>query len=202
MDRPGPRQDKARQSHLARGGGRGLISGQEGLSPRHGPYTPPAWAQSHHMEPLRVPAHGAPRRRGHTVPQSGLVQSGKPGAHIPRGFSCPLFALPAWRSCWLGQGPEEWPPFAKPLPLSGRWCRPTGSGIPLPPLQVVTASFRHQPELCLGKNHDSVAGAQGSSGCFILCRVPRGMYTGWGGPRWGAGRVAHLPGLWEMDFWV
>lgn len=179
---------------------RSLISGQEGLSSHHGPGRPPAWAQSHHIEPLRVPVHGVPRRQGHTVPHSGLAQSGKLGARPPRGFSCPLFALPAWRSCWPGQGPEEWPPFAKPLPLSGRWCRPTGSGSPHP--HVVTASLRWQPELCLGKNHDSVAGSQGSAGRFISCRVPGGMYTGRGRSRWGAGCVAHLPGVWEVDFWA
>lgn len=64
----------------------------------------------------------------------------------------------------LGLGPKWDPP-----PPNGDNCL---SAWPVPATRGPAL-----PELCLGKNHDSLAGAQGSAGCFILC--------------WAAGRCVH-----------
>lgn len=176
VDRPGPKQDKAGLSPLARGRVGGLFfRAREGLSQTMDQAsccvgTEPSYGtQGRHsgqetLETVTARSHSA-----------GSYRSGKHWAlksqRDSRGASpvpCPLLQPGVvagwgggWRSglCWRS-------------PIPSFWCLQTWrlgsspSGTTRFPF-MVTTSCRTRPGLCLGKNCDSVAGFQGSAGCFI-----------------------------------
>lgn len=152
-------------------------------------------------------------------PTVGLGQRWEePCTHFREG---PWEALPvpsthsSLSRCWPDPGPWGAAASSRAPSLALGCCLPplapslsSEPGLPPPPAGPAGAGALH------GKNHDSVAGPQGGTGCFISCWPGRYVHRGGAqasvldpeglgeGCSLGCRGEAHLPEDWVMDFWV